>query len=385
MKWCESLQIVLLLLSCSVTVLCQKTITGIEGQSIVLPCSYKVKRTSDLTTMCWGRGSCPNSKCNQELIWTDGNKVTFQASSRYQLNDRINQGIVSLTISQASLQDAGTYCCRIEHQGWFNDEKINVRLTVEKAPTTTVRTTTPATTTPKTTPKPTTVKTTTTPPPMLTTPEPFIPLTTSVEVTTYPPPSVTINTSPPLMRTESPPSLSPRTITRSTNVFSTGTTGSKDLIPRSSGFPEVITESEPRRIDPTGDRISDFPGFTPDHVDLSTFAGEQDHTPSPWQKSPTPDNDGMSDLFQGNVTALQRKDTSTIVIAISVSVFALIVICAILLQFKVRKQGHYPLGLDPHLELVNHAEESQADTKDHNTAGEEDKTKTNHIGNISED
>ncbi|XP_069808796.1 T-cell immunoglobulin and mucin domain-containing protein 4-like isoform X2 [Dendropsophus ebraccatus] len=330
--------------------------------------------------MCWGRGSCPNSKCNQELIWTDGQKVTYRASSRYQLWDRLSQGRVSLTITQAVAEDAGTYCCRIEHKGWFNDEKINVRLTVEKAPTTvrtttttttTKKTTTTATTTLKTTPPPTTLKATTTPPPVQTTPEPSIPLTTPVEETTQLPPSTSSTSPPPLIRTETPSSLTARTITPSIIVSPDGTTEGTDMISRSSDVPE----------------------FIPDH-DLTTFADskpeeqEHTHTPSLWPESLPPSYNGMSDLLQGNVTALHTKDKSTLVIAISVSVFALIVICAILLQLKVRKQGQYPLGLDPHLELVTHAEETmteiQAEAKEPSTA-KWDTTKTNHIGNINDD
>lgn len=93
-------------------------------------------------------------------------------------------------------------------------------------------------------------------------------------------------------------------------------------------------------------------------------------------------------MFLGNVTAPLKKDTSTIIIAISLSVLALVVICVILLQLKGQKRGRYLLGLDPHLELVTHAEESMtempAEEKDSNRA-KEDKPETNHIGNMSED
>ncbi|KAM3926223.1 uncharacterized protein RB166_009177 isoform 2-T2 [Leptodactylus fuscus] len=372
MKLCsscrESLQILLLLLSALVTVLCQKTITGIEGQSIVLPCSYKVRRSSDLTTMCWGRGSCPNSKCNQQLIWTDGRKVTFQSSSRYELKERINQGIVSLTIAEVSLEDAGTYCCRIEHQGWFNDEKINIQLTVERAPTTvrtttlpttTTKTTLPTTTT-KTTPAPSTVKTTPTPPAIQTTPEPTRTLTTHVEVTTEPTLPVTEDTSPHVIRTE--------TATYSKgDVPPSGTAETIDLTPKSS----------------------DVPGFVPED-DLTTSAesnpeNKEHATSSLWPESHSPNDNGISDLFQANVTAPLKKDKSTIIIAISLTVIALIVICVILLQLKGQKRARYLLGLDPHLELVSHAEdpttELQAEANDPNKAEE---AKTNHIGNTSE-
>ncbi|XP_040295123.1 T-cell immunoglobulin and mucin domain-containing protein 4-like isoform X3 [Bufo bufo] len=331
MSWRENLQISFLLLSCSVTVLCQKTVKGIEGQPVTLPCSYKVSRSSDLTSMCWGQGSCPNSKCNQQLIWTDGFKVTFRSSSRYQLKHKIRQGIVSLTIDQASLGDTGTYCCRIEHKGWFNDEKNNIQLTVEKAPTTTVQTTTEAPTTMKTSqalPTPTSVQTTSGPSYVSTNP-----LTISVEATTQPPPLITNNTSQPLSpltKTDIPSSSTARTITSSPNVF-----------------PSVMTE----------------------HTGLTRRSS------------------GISDLFHEDVTTLLKKNKSTIIIAISVFLIALIVICVMLLKLKGQKRGRFLLGFDPHLELVTHVEEPpseiQAEEADPNRA-EEDKAETNHIGNTSE-
>ncbi|XP_066446605.1 hepatitis A virus cellular receptor 1 homolog isoform X2 [Eleutherodactylus coqui] len=289
-RWKGSLQIVILLLS-AVTVLCQRTVTGIEGQPITLPCSYTVRRPSDLTSMCWGRGSCPSSKCSQELIWTDGHKVTVQSSSRYQLNDAITEGIVSLTITSASLEDAGTYCCRIEHRGWFNDEKININLMVEKAPTTTtvrttLTTTTPVPTTMRTTHAPTTVKTSTTPQPVQTTLEPFYvwttPLTTTVEVTTQPPISITNNTSPPpVIWTETSPSSIARSTTSSQNIFPAEnadlTTQSAD-IPGSFPDDEIITSTESKADD------------------------EEHTTHSLWNASLSPNNNGIADLFQGNDT-----------------------------------------------------------------------------------
>ncbi|KAG8438873.1 hypothetical protein GDO86_005168 [Hymenochirus boettgeri] len=106
--------------------------SGMEGQPITLPCTYQVNGDSDLTTMCWGRDSCPNSRCNKPLIWTDGRQVTFRSMDRYQLNGPILKGTVSLTIESLTLQDQGTYCCRVEHAGWFNDMKLNIDLVVKK-------------------------------------------------------------------------------------------------------------------------------------------------------------------------------------------------------------------------------------------------------------
>ncbi|XP_044133430.1 hepatitis A virus cellular receptor 1-like [Bufo gargarizans] len=73
--------------------------------------------------MCWGRGVCSLSSCNNEILWTDGSKVTWRRSDKYQLNGDIEQGDVTLTIIGATMDDTGKYCCRVEVPGLFNDLK----------------------------------------------------------------------------------------------------------------------------------------------------------------------------------------------------------------------------------------------------------------------
>lgn len=78
--------------------------------------------------MCWGKGPCPNSKCNEELIHTSGTVVMSRNSFKYKLRGNILGGDVSLTILNTNEGDGGVYCCRIEVPGWFNDVKKNIRL-----------------------------------------------------------------------------------------------------------------------------------------------------------------------------------------------------------------------------------------------------------------
>lgn len=78
--------------------------------------------------MCWGKGSCPNSKCNEELLHTDEKKVLSRKSAKYELRGNIQRGDVSLTIFNTNNGDESVYCCRIEVPGWFNDVKKNIRL-----------------------------------------------------------------------------------------------------------------------------------------------------------------------------------------------------------------------------------------------------------------
>ncbi|CAI9600963.1 unnamed protein product [Staurois parvus] len=57
------------------------------------------------------------------ILWTDGSTVTeTTADIRYKLLGDITQGNVSLTIRNVSKTDEGTYCCRVEIPGWFNDQ-----------------------------------------------------------------------------------------------------------------------------------------------------------------------------------------------------------------------------------------------------------------------
>ncbi|XP_010020994.1 PREDICTED: T-cell immunoglobulin and mucin domain-containing protein 4, partial [Nestor notabilis] len=93
----------------------------------------KVARRKDISDMCWGRGPCPNSKCNNKVLHTTGNRVTFRTSQRYSLQGYISYGDVSLTIAKVQSEDAGTYCCRVEIPGWFNDIKRNIQLEVIRA------------------------------------------------------------------------------------------------------------------------------------------------------------------------------------------------------------------------------------------------------------
>nr|XP_023406758.1 hepatitis A virus cellular receptor 1 isoform X5 [Loxodonta africana] len=104
-------------------------VNGVEGQPVTLPCTY----SGQLTSMCWGRGKCPNSQCSDEIIWVDesGSQITFRKHRRYKLNGSLLKGDVSLTVDNAVKADSGLYCCRIEHRGWFNDHKLTISLEIK--------------------------------------------------------------------------------------------------------------------------------------------------------------------------------------------------------------------------------------------------------------
>ncbi|NXY53037.1 HAVR1 protein, partial [Callaeas wilsoni] len=108
-------------------------VIGEVGQNVTVPCHYNVQNRNGITSMCWGRDRCPNSKCSQPVIWTDGWRVTEQHSPRYQLKGDLQRGDVSLTIVNTREADSGNYCCRVELPGWFNDQLVNYKVVIKKA------------------------------------------------------------------------------------------------------------------------------------------------------------------------------------------------------------------------------------------------------------
>ncbi|NWV95669.1 TIMD4 protein, partial [Machaerirhynchus nigripectus] len=162
-------------------------VRGITGQPVTLPCSYRVTRLKDISDMCWGRGPCPNSKCNNKILHTTGSKVTFRASQRYNLHGPVYFGDVSLTIGTAEAEDAGIYCCRVEIPGLFNDIKQNIRLEVARETAFAPQATTGLQPTPETA----VLLTTSTPPPATTAPE--SPAVTAWETSAPPAIAVTEN------------------------------------------------------------------------------------------------------------------------------------------------------------------------------------------------
>ncbi|XP_023972970.1 hepatitis A virus cellular receptor 1 [Physeter macrocephalus] len=215
-------------------------VTGMVGQSVRLSCTYG----GEVTSMCWGRGACPLSRCGSDIIWTNGYSVTFQKDKRYKLNGNIGGGDVSLTIENAAQADSGLYCCRVEKRGWFNDIKITVDLSIKPAPPTTtiMTTTTPPMTTPTTTP-PTTMSTTTTTPPTTTTTAP--PPTTTTN-TTPPTTMTTTTTTPPTTTTTAPPpttttNTTPPTMITTTTTPPTTTTTTPPPMTTTTALPTTMT------------------------------------------------------------------------------------------------------------------------------------------------
>ncbi|OCT88127.1 hepatitis A virus cellular receptor 1 homolog [Xenopus laevis] len=108
-------------------------VRGSVGGKVTLPCTYYV--TGGTTSMCWGLGHCPKFKCLNLILKTDGKKVIQHQSEKYTLLGNITRGDVSLTITQMNLSDSGTYCCRVETPGLFNDQKMEIQVSVDEETT----------------------------------------------------------------------------------------------------------------------------------------------------------------------------------------------------------------------------------------------------------
>ncbi|XP_075066397.1 hepatitis A virus cellular receptor 1 homolog isoform X2 [Mixophyes fleayi] len=108
------------------------TVMGSVNDTLTLPYTYSVHKYTH--SVCWGRGRCTLSGCNDVILQTDGSRVTWRTSDRYQLLGNIPQGDVSLTITGVTEEDEGTYCCKVEIPGWFNDLMREVKVWIQERP-----------------------------------------------------------------------------------------------------------------------------------------------------------------------------------------------------------------------------------------------------------
>ncbi|CAN2390974.1 Hepatitis A virus cellular receptor 1 homolog [Pristimantis euphronides] len=87
-------------------------VTGPLNGKVRLPCTY----SAATTTMCWGRGECPSSKCSREIIWTDGHNVTWRKSDRYHHKHhnthQLLQNIIIHTSATVEHHNTHLRCCR---------------------------------------------------------------------------------------------------------------------------------------------------------------------------------------------------------------------------------------------------------------------------------
>ncbi|XP_062281406.1 cell adhesion molecule DSCAM-like isoform X1 [Scomber scombrus] len=129
-----SCSLICLLLGCEYA----ESVLAKVGTDVSLTCNYDARRYGRLSA-CWGRGAIPNSGCANEVLKTDGTSVISRLSERYLLMGNTGEGDVSLTIRHVVEKDSGTYGCRVDIPGWFNDQKQEVTLSVVPGPPNPVR------------------------------------------------------------------------------------------------------------------------------------------------------------------------------------------------------------------------------------------------------
>ncbi|KAG8543046.1 hypothetical protein GDO81_025532 [Engystomops pustulosus] len=122
--------IICLVLSTTALAAPRETVEGFVNDMLKIPCNYNVQNGTYF--MCWRRGGCGLMACYDPILTTDYDKVTWRKSDRYQLLGDISQGDVSLTISGATKKDEGTYCCRVEITGPFNDQIKDFEVVIQE-------------------------------------------------------------------------------------------------------------------------------------------------------------------------------------------------------------------------------------------------------------
>uniref|UniRef100_A0A4W5MF57 Ig-like domain-containing protein n=1 Tax=Hucho hucho TaxID=62062 RepID=A0A4W5MF57_9TELE len=92
-------------------------ISVLEGTSVTLVCRYLADKKLET---CWGR-TCGTFQCT-DPIKEDQSKYNVNAGDR----------TVNLTILKLQPTDGGSYCCRVNVPGWFNDLKQFYSLRIVK-------------------------------------------------------------------------------------------------------------------------------------------------------------------------------------------------------------------------------------------------------------
>ncbi|KAA0720213.1 T-cell immunoglobulin and mucin domain-containing protein 4 [Triplophysa tibetana] len=276
---------------------CDILVQHFEGERATLPCKYDSRYHGKLH-ICWMKGEIPNMGCGDEIIASDGDKVIRKRSNRYQLTGDIQQGDVSLTISNIQKKDSGKYGCRIHVPGWFNDETYNVNLIVKDTPTPTTQETmsVPSITSERLT---TVFTSDMTEAPVSTTPEPVAVTTIPGSITTFPG-SIT-------------------TIPGSITTFP----GSVTTIPGS-----ISTESQSTHTVTDIDTTKES---------STIFGSSESSTTGLWPSNTTHDN--VVDYHEQSLVVNKKSvNTSAIIVPVLLSLLVVIVIAVILTWKQKRKR-----------------------------------------------
>ncbi|XP_049994681.1 hepatitis A virus cellular receptor 1 homolog isoform X1 [Alexandromys fortis] len=278
-----------------------EVVKGVVGHPVTLPCTYSTR--GGIFTTCWGQGACPSSHCTNTLIWTNGYRVTYQRSSRYQLKGNISGGNVSLTIENAVPSDSGLYCCRVEVHGWFNDLKVTFSLEVKPEipispptrPTTTRR--------PTITGRPTTTGR---------------PTAAGRPTTTRRPTTITRSTTTERPTTTGRPTTAGRpTTTGRPTTLSTGLTR-VPASPRVSTFaPTTLAHTQTHMSEPT----TSYPSQTTAEVTETSS-----YTPADWNNTVTSSEDSWNNYTESIPSGMAHNTTKDFFINIPITVLLLLLL-----------------------------------------------------------
>ncbi|XP_058863768.1 CMRF35-like molecule 8 isoform X2 [Acipenser ruthenus] len=119
---------------------------GIEGGNVKIDCPYQPEYNDNKKYLCHTRWMLINA------LISSGEPETLVTKGRFSLYDNRSASVFTVTITELTQKDAGTYYCGVDIN-WSTDKYTEVKVTVNKAPKTPPTTTraTRSSTTPSTT------------------------------------------------------------------------------------------------------------------------------------------------------------------------------------------------------------------------------------------
>ncbi|XP_061817603.2 hepatitis A virus cellular receptor 1-like [Nerophis lumbriciformis] len=107
-----------------------ETVVGLAGRRVALPCRVEAAKQRGVH-VCWGKGTPSLFSCQNMLVNTAGERMTYKSSYRYSVS--VSSSAVSyLSIFNVRPSDSGFYHCRVQLPGFFNDKTFTVLLIVIK-------------------------------------------------------------------------------------------------------------------------------------------------------------------------------------------------------------------------------------------------------------